>query len=359
MAIHGPKNTVRFHWEDAEFPVMERDHFARDVLLGFLDLRLEEVLCLQDNPREKGYDVTFYGHSRILKMKELVGKTGLKEFPGLKITVLADMGYRKVTLHMFDPHVKMEDILDFLKCFGRVKPGNVEKVMDRTGFWTGKRTFHMILNEDPQGYDGLVHPPAFFTIGADRGYLSYYRQPPFCKKCRGSGHREKDCGEGAKCRFCSSKEHETKVCPKTKECYTCGSTSHLMKDCPRKGGSAGGGTGRGAETSGEKETSSEAAATVRAAKEGARTVSQAFNGAGAVEATSRGQKVRKKGDTEQIMDSTQSCGEWSGGGFGSEAAVALSYSSRQPSCLFGPASPAMEEESSPQRAEQKENEGPT
>ena len=80
----GPKNTVRFYWEDAAYPAMERDHFARDILLGFFELSREEVLCLQDNPREKGYDVTFHEQSTISKLRMLANKKSLKEFPGLR-----------------------------------------------------------------------------------------------------------------------------------------------------------------------------------------------------------------------------------------------------------------------------------
>ena len=356
MVQIGPKNTVRFQWEDAEFPVMERDHFAKDILLGLFELRREDVLCLQDNPRDKGYDVTFYKRRTIDRMNEVVNEKGLKDFPGLKIYILAPMGCRKVTVHMFNPHVTEEDISGFLTKYGCVIPEKTEKVMDRMGFWTGKREFLIMLNEDPQGHDGFVHPPAFFTIGRDRGYLSYFRQPPFCKKCRGSGHKEKDCGEGAKCRFCSSKEHGSRDCPRPKGCHACRSKDHLLKDCPRRGGAGGVRPGNGAETRRGEKDSLEAAAALPAVKDGARTVSQAFNGTGDGEATSGGKKVKKKGDTEEIMDSVNSGEERTGG---AEAVTALSFSSRLPASLFGPFSPGSEEGGSPQWAGQEDEEGPT
>ena len=162
----GPKNTVRFQWWDEDFPKMARDYFAKDLLIGFLGLKLEEVLCLQDNPREKGYDVTFYEQEAIGRMNGICRRSKVSEmFPGLKVYSLGAWNNRIVTVHMYDPHVPIEDIVGFLQRYGRVER-NPEKVMDRTGFWTGKRTFKILLNKDPAGHDGLAHPPAFFTIGA-------------------------------------------------------------------------------------------------------------------------------------------------------------------------------------------------
>ena len=348
----GPKNTLLFQWTQEEYPVMERDIFAKEFLIDFVGLKLEEVLCLQDNPREKGYEVTFNEDSTRLRVFEFLRKESKKMdteklLNGLKVHQAVSMAHRAVTVHMYDPHVKEEDILVFLKRFGRLYTNGIKKVMDRTGFWTGKRIFHLELNPDPNGYDGLAHPPAFFTIGADRGYLSYYRQPPFCKKCRVSGHGEKDCGEGAICRFCSSKEHGTKDCPRPKECHACGSLGHLFKDCPGRAGAGGGnGHGRGAEASGRrerKETSLETPAARQGAKDGARTGSQAFNGAGAAKKTLGEKKVRTHKDTEEVMESDQRCEEVTGGGLEGERVSALSFESGQPACLFGPASPETEQ----------------
>ena len=346
----GPKNTLRFYWPQEEYPVMARDDFAKELLIGFLGLKLEEVLCLQDNPRDKGYDVTFHDNGTLTRVKDFLKKEFRKMdrnkmLKGLRIYDLFPKEMRLVTVHMYDPHVKEGDIVAFLGGFGRVYTDDVEKVMDRAGFWTGKRTFHVKLNSDPNGQDGLAHPPAFFAIGADRGYLSYHRQPPFCKKCRVSGHNEKKCGEGAICRFCSSKEHGTKDCPRPRECHACGSLDHLLKDCPGRGVAGGGNRpGKGAETSGRKEASLKTAAAPRAAKDGDRTGSQAFNGAEVAEhASYGGKKVKTLGEREETMDSTQSGGEISVGGLGMEGVEALSYDTRQPACLFGPNSPGTEQ----------------
>ncbi|KAK1875560.1 Zinc finger CCHC domain containing protein 3 [Dissostichus eleginoides] len=83
------------------------------------------------------------------------------------------------------------------------------------GIWTGRRQFQVLLKSEPEGCGGLKHPPASFSLGADRGYLFYPRQPAFCRRCRQSGHVEGGCN-GASCRFCGQGGHEAKTarCPR-------------------------------------------------------------------------------------------------------------------------------------------------
>ena len=373
----GPKNTARFQWPAGdEFPAMDRDQFGKDVLIGACHLKPEDVLCLQDNPREKGYDVTFFEWSTLMRVKDIIVRQRDTRIIGVSMTPLSSKRLRFVTVHMYDPHVTSEAIVAFLGKFGRVYPEKEKKVLDNAGFWTGKRTFPVVLKSDPMGYDELLHPPAFFTIGADRGYLSYHRQPPFCKKCRGSGHREKDCKKGAICRFCSSKEHEAKDCTRAKDCHACGSAGHLLKDCPVRSGTGGVGPRRDLvkEKAGDAGPSSPAGeggkiaqqavlrttTAVRAAKDGARTGSQAFNGAGAAGETSAEKKVRMDGEREEEMDSESEESEEDipGGGPEGEKVTVLSFDSGLPACLFGPASPRTEHWVTPEWAEQGKKEGP-
>lgn len=75
-----------------------------------------------------------------------------------------------------------------------------------------------------------MHPPAYFNIGADKGYLFYSRQPPFCRRCRRYGHNEGRCEE-ERCRRCSKLGHTAKECSVPKTCHSCGSLDHLMKEC--------------------------------------------------------------------------------------------------------------------------------
>ena len=357
--IYGPENTLRFCWEDKDVPLMGRDKFGTEILIGLFDVKLEEVLCLQDNPRDNGYDLTFTDYKTLLKYGEIIpAKTaGDARMRKLRIINLMPKGWKKVILHMYDPHVKIEDIVGFLKSYGVVNPKQAKKDTDKAGFWTGKWIFPMKFKADPAGHEGLAHPPAVFAIGADRGYLSYFGQPPFCKTCRRSGHRGKDCQSVEVCRFCSSKEHKTKECKRPKDCHACGSTDHVLKDCTERGGAAGGGYERGArlqktgsavpsspaggggqkspQSTGRKEASLKPPT---GEKEGARKGSQAFNGNGSKTRFDGGKKVRLDGETEK-MDTIENVEDIAGGDLDGGAGKALSFDSLQPSCLFAPLSP--------------------
>ena len=366
--VYGPENTLRFFWQDKDVPVIERDKFGSDILIGLFEVKLEEVLCLQDNPRDNGYDVTFADYTTLLKYGQIIKEKVRSDarMKGLRIINVMPKGWKKVTLHMYDPHVKIEDIMCFLRSYGLVDPKQATKVKDKAGFWTGKWEFPMKFNADSAGPDGLAHPPAVFAIGADRGYLSYFGQPPFCKMCRRSGHRGKDCDSVEICRFCSSKEHQTKDCKRPKDCHACGSTDHVLKDCTGRGGAAGGGHERGVmlqktgsagpsspvggggqkspQTSGRKEAPLKPPT---GEKEGARKGSETFNGNGGKTLFDRGKKVRLDGETEN-MDTVENVEEGAGGGLDG----ALSFDSRQPACLFGPPSPATIGRESPLRGEE-------
>uniref|UniRef100_A0A8C7UAM1 CCHC-type domain-containing protein n=1 Tax=Oncorhynchus mykiss TaxID=8022 RepID=A0A8C7UAM1_ONCMY len=84
---------------------------------------------------------------------------------------------------------------------------------------------------DPEGHDGFLHPPAMFSLGADRGTLYYARQPPFCRRCMAYGHILASC-DTRKCRYCGSGEHEARDCKVPKACHGCGSSAHLWRECP-------------------------------------------------------------------------------------------------------------------------------
>ncbi|MBN3319354.1 ZCHC3 protein, partial [Atractosteus spatula] len=73
----------------------------------------------------------------------------------------------------------------------------------------------LFLREDPEGVEGFQHPPAHFTIGANRGYLYYPRMPYYCKKCRKSGHKENTC-DIVRCHNCNMEGHTAKNCQAAK-----------------------------------------------------------------------------------------------------------------------------------------------
>ncbi|KAL3991378.1 hepcidin [Sarotherodon galilaeus] len=103
-------------------------------------------------------------------------------------------------------------------------------IKDGLGIWTGKRQFRIKLEGDPNSEDGLQHPPAVFSIGADRGFLVYAGQPLCCRKCGGKGHDIEHCDQ-VRCRNCNSVGHNTRACTEPKRCHLCESETHMARDC--------------------------------------------------------------------------------------------------------------------------------
>ncbi|XP_064871820.1 DNA-binding protein HEXBP-like [Oncorhynchus nerka] len=116
---------------------------------------------------------------------------------------------------------------------GRYGAGEHRQGTSKTPLGFGMGGFQALLREDPKGRGGYLHPPAMFSLGADRGTLFYARQPPFCRRCMAYGHIFASCS-ARKCRFCRSGEHEAKDCDEPKACHRCGSLSHLWRGCPAR-----------------------------------------------------------------------------------------------------------------------------
>uniref|UniRef100_A0A8K9XY52 CCHC-type domain-containing protein n=1 Tax=Oncorhynchus mykiss TaxID=8022 RepID=A0A8K9XY52_ONCMY len=248
----GIANTVRFSWTEKEMEPWGRETFGRTILMGCLRIEVKEVLCLQGNPNEKGFDVTFHKqekHDDVLKMaKEAERKGPLCHYA---VTSLAKNNFRVVTVNMYNPHVKDEEVRAFL---GRYMDNvsSARYLRDSLGFWNGRRGFQALLRESPKSVDGYLHPPAMFSLGADRGTLYYARQPPFCRRCMAYGHILASCS-AKKCRFCGSEEHEAKECDEPKACHGCGPRAHLWRDCPARHRSYASAAGGGAGDGGRKE----------------------------------------------------------------------------------------------------------
>lgn len=214
---------------------MTRYTFGRDVLFGALELVADDLLCLQHNTKDRYFDVTFYN---VVKYEAVRGRavqladTVLKSF---QMVNLGRSNQRLVTVHVYNPWVPEEAIRRFLFRYVTVLLGERE-VKDVLGLWTGKRQYRVLLADDPVGYDGYRHPPATFTIGADRGYLSYAGQPMYCRKCSTYGHIADDCLQ-RRCRNCDELGHIMADCTKAKKCSLCGSDAHLYRHCTEVGSS--------------------------------------------------------------------------------------------------------------------------
>ncbi|MBN3315079.1 ZCHC3 protein, partial [Atractosteus spatula] len=99
--------------------------------------------------------------------------------------------------------------------------------------WTGKRRYMVRLRPKLSGEEGVLHPPAYFSIGSNGGYLFYPGQPLTCKKCLQLGHIAANCPGGV-CRRCGAAGHEAKTCGQIMTCDLCGSMDHVYRTCPRK-----------------------------------------------------------------------------------------------------------------------------
>uniref|UniRef100_W5NME0 CCHC-type domain-containing protein n=1 Tax=Lepisosteus oculatus TaxID=7918 RepID=W5NME0_LEPOC len=145
-----------------------------------------------------------------------------------KCVGLQNNNERSVILHMFDPFVPDSDVTTSLRRYVDVlAPPRI--IMDLYKVWTGKRQYHIELRPDNRSRDGFAHPPATFAISPGRGYLFYGNQPPFCRKCRESGHREAECN-ATECRKCHQRGHQARNCP-VKKCSLCGNSGHLYLNC--------------------------------------------------------------------------------------------------------------------------------
>ena len=229
----GFPNTLRFRWTNPESgeAFAERVPFIREVLFGALGLRLEDLICAQRNNALRFFDVTLASeavYGRVLEQRSVLGGHPL----GKLFTVhgLWQSGRRMVTVHVFNPFVSADTVRQFLIQYGEVQPGE-RMVRDELGVWNGRRQFLIDLREDGNG--GFIHPPAYFSLGSNKGYLFYRGQPAFCRGCLKHGHEVSGCRDIA-CKNCLGKGHLAKDCTNPRRCRGCGGEGHLAHSCPRQ-----------------------------------------------------------------------------------------------------------------------------
>ncbi|MBN3318780.1 ZCHC3 protein, partial [Atractosteus spatula] len=213
-----------------------RDVFEDVVLETALGVRWEDTYCLQNFPGKKLFDLSLISDVRCKEVwaavNALRNEEPLKDF---YIEPLFARELRTLTVHMFNPYVAEEDILNFLKRFVDVQDEGVKQI-DKRKYWTGNRRYRVRFRFSEQAADGLVHPPATFAIGSNRGYLFYPGQPLTCRRCGQEGHMALNC-EAQICRQCDGIGHISSMCTEEIKCNLCGKQGHVYRECPKKAGS--------------------------------------------------------------------------------------------------------------------------
>lgn len=102
--------------------------------------------------------------------------------------------------------------------------------MERFGNWNGKRRFEAKLRQDSLGVGGLSHPPGSFSIGPDRGYLSYPGQPEFCWRCGIFGHTKAVCSGDMPSLLLSGAQKKGLYSPEVLQPLR--RKDHLFRSCP-------------------------------------------------------------------------------------------------------------------------------
>ncbi|MBN3285637.1 ZCHC3 protein, partial [Polyodon spathula] len=139
---------------------------------------------------------------------------------------------RVVNVHLYNPYVPAEDVATFLGQFCNVIRPPI-KSLDEFGLWNGTWKVRICFRTCADGYEEVWHPPSFFSIGSNRGYLYYVGQPDVCRKCNKRGHKaEKNKKYKKYCRNCAGTGHYTKECKEKRKCNLCGSSAHLFFKCP-------------------------------------------------------------------------------------------------------------------------------
>ncbi|MBN3323669.1 ZCHC3 protein, partial [Atractosteus spatula] len=225
------KDSIRFTLRDREEPgTWTRDKFKTFVLKKVLDVKLPDILCLQDYCDRGIFELTLVSSELCFELwRKILERKGEAPLSLFRVTPMFAGSLRKMTVFVFDPFVSEEDIEVFLNEFVLLQ-GKGERELDSEGVWTGRRVYWMRLRFGGTEEGGVLHPPAFFEIGSERGYLVYPGQPLACRRCGVLGHYAAKCTM-VFCSRCKERGHVLKACRKEVRCFSCGELGHVFRSC--------------------------------------------------------------------------------------------------------------------------------
>ncbi|KAJ8352436.1 hypothetical protein SKAU_G00239120 [Synaphobranchus kaupii] len=193
---------------------------------------VSRMYCIQDFQARGFFDVTLDSESLCLEVFEMYKALGPhKVLSGISFEPLFSFDVKLVTDMVYNPFVSGLDVELFLKQYCTILRAGV-RLKNSFGVWNGKRLFLVRLRRDVAGLGGLRHLPAVFSIGPDKGFLTYTGLPTYCRRCFRYGHMAKDCSAAIVCSLCGAEGHVAKDCKQDKRYHLCGSTEHLFRNCP-------------------------------------------------------------------------------------------------------------------------------
>lgn len=230
MASRGIRDSLRFLVKPGFADVTLRTVVV-DLLTGVLGLRVSDILCLQDFPNQKLYDVTFYSTEvcwntyeqfKLIEDSEIGRKFGVQP--------LFMQEEKVITVHLYNPFADINLVRAFLSNYCDDLRGG-DKIFNNFKIWSGKYRFFGTFKNDSSCVGGVRRPPAVFTIGGERGFLFYPGQPRYCRKCMRYGHVSGECDQELKCRFCGKGGHVARDCKEGRVCDICQKPGHMAKQC--------------------------------------------------------------------------------------------------------------------------------
>lgn len=232
MATRGLKDSLRFLVMPGFKEQVSLKTVVVDVLTDTFNIRVRDVLCLQDFPNQGIYDVTFPSTAICWNIFEAAKKKkGEGALKFLQVIPLFMEEEKMIVVHMYNPFADPALVRAFLDNYCEVLKGG-EPILNRYKIWTGKYRYYGRFKMDWDCIGGVKRPPPVFTIGGERGFLFYQGQPKYCRKYLMYGHTNNECEMSEKCRICQQVGHKAKDCKAGKVCDICKRAGHLAKQCP-------------------------------------------------------------------------------------------------------------------------------